>query len=213
MTTQPAADEDTGRSTSLVRLLVGVVVGALVATVVPWSSVVAAVLAAWATVATVFVVWTWAVITPMDADDTASHATREEPTRAGAHLIVLAAAVVALVGVAVVLLDHEVGKLSPTIAVLSSVIASWAALNTVFTLRYARMYLEGGAGGIVFHQDEPPVYTDFAYVALTIGMSFAVSDPDLTNSRMRRTALFHALLSYLFGTVIIAVVVNIVAAL
>lgn len=213
MTTQPPEGVADGRSTSLVRLLVGLVAGVLVATIVPWSSVVTAMLAAWATVATVFVVWTWAVITPMGADDTATHATREEPTRAGAHLIVLTAAVVALVGVTVVLLDHQVGKLAPTAAILGSVIASWAAINTVFTLRYARMYFEGTDGGVDFHQDESPVYTDFAYLALTIGMSFAVSDPDLQTSALRRVALFHALLSYLFGTVIIAVVVNIVAAL
>ena len=212
MTTQPA-DDDSGRSSSLVRLLAGVAVGTAVAIVVPWSSVVAAVLAGWAAAATVFVAWTWIVITPMDADDTASHATREEPSRTGAHLIVIAAAVVALVGVAVVLLNHEVGKLSPTVAILSSVIASWAAINTVFTLRYARLYFDGEDGGVDFHQDEAPMYTDFAYLALTIGMSFAVSDPDLQTSALRRVALFHALLSYLFGTVIIAVVVNIVAAL
>ena len=213
MTTQPPEGTDDGRSTSLLRLLVGLVAGVLVATLVPWSSFVTALLAAWAAVATVFAVWTWAVITPMDAVDTATHATREEPTRAGAHLIVLTAAVVALVGVTVVLLDHQVGKLSPTVAILGSVTASWVAINTVFTLRYARMYFEGTDGGVDFHQDESPVYTDFAYLALTIGMSFAVSDPDLQTSALRRVALFHALLSYLFGTVIIAVVVNIVAAL
>ena len=65
---------------------------------------------------------------------------------------------------------------------LASVVASWAAIHTVFALRYARMYLTDGAGGIDFHQDEPPRYTDFAYVAVTVGMSFAISDTDLGSS-------------------------------
>ena len=197
-------------SSSLVRLLVGVVAGVVVGTVIGWSSV-AAVLAAWATVAAVFVVWTWFVVGPMGPDDTASHATREEPTRFGAHVVVVAAALVTLVGVVLVLVDDEIGTLLPTVAVLASVLTSWAAIHTVFALRYARMYLTDGARGIDFHMDSPPRYTDFAYVALTVGMSFAISDTDLGSSAMRRTALVHALLSYLFGTVIIALLVNLVA--
>src|SRR3954471_8162851 len=129
------------RSSSIVRLLVGAVAGVAVAAAVSWTSVVAAVLAGWATVAAVFVVWTWAVCAPMDADETAAHSTREEPTRVGAHVVVLAAAVVTLASVVVVLVQKNIGQLLPTIAVLSSVLASWAAIHTVFALRYARMYL------------------------------------------------------------------------
>ncbi|KQY46962.1 DUF1345 domain-containing protein [Cellulomonas sp. Root137] len=199
-------------SSSLVRLLVGVVAGLVVGTVIGWTSV-ASVLAAWATVAAVFVVWTWGVVGPMGPDDTASHATREEPTRFGAHVVVVAAALVTLVGVVLVLVDKEIGQLLPTVAVLTSVLASWAAIHTVFALRYARMYLTDGARGIDFHMTEPPRYTDFAYVAVTVGMSFAISDTDLGSSAMRRTALVHALLSYLFGTVIIALLVNLVASM
>ena len=58
-----------------------------------------------------------------------------------------------------------------------------------------------------------PDYVDFAYLALTIGMTFQVSDTDLTGKRVRRGALHHALLSYLFGTVIVAITVSSVAAL
>ena len=83
----------------------------------------------------------------------------------------------------------------------------------MFALRYARIDLSGGAGGIDFHTDEPPRYSDCAFVALTVGMSFAISDTDLASSTMRRTALAHALLSYLFGTVIIALLVNLVASI
>jgi len=197
----------------LARLGIGIVVGAVVAFVVAWSSPVVAVLAGWATTAVLFVVATWFAVGPMDAEQTAAHAVREEPTRAGAHLVVLAAALVSLVGVMVVLLGPDNGRALPTIAVIASVIGSWAAIHTVFALRYARMYFGGTPGGIDFHQDEDPQYSDFAYVAVTIGMSFAISDTDLESSAFRRTALPHALLSYLFGTVIIALVVSLVGGL
>jgi uncharacterized membrane protein len=64
-----------------------------------------------------------------------------------------------------------------------------------------------------FNQAERPDFRDFAYVALTIGMTFQVSDTDLQSSAMRATALRHALLSFLFGAVILAATVNLVAGL
>ena len=56
-------------------------------------------------------------------------------------------------------------------------------------------------------------YIDFAYLALTIGMTFQVSDTNLKTTSIRRTALRHALLSYAFGTLIIATTINLVAGL
>ena len=64
-----------------------------------------------------------------------------------------------------------------------------------------------------FNQDDPPRYTDFAYLAFTIGMTFQVSDTNLKTSEIRATALRHALLSYLFGSVILAATINLVAGL
>ncbi|GIG21540.1 hypothetical protein Cch01nite_22640 [Cellulomonas chitinilytica] len=197
----------------LARLGIGVVIGVAVALVVVWTSLVVAVLAGWATTAVLFVVSTWAVVGPMDSAQTSAHATREEPTRTGAHLVVVVGALVSLAGVTVVLVGPDDGDALPTLAVVASVVASWAAIHTVFALRYARMFFGGTPGGIDFHQDEPPRYTDFAYVAVTIGMSFAISDTDLESSAFRRAALAHAMLSYLFGTVIIALVVTLVGGL
>ncbi len=62
------------------------------------------------------------------------------------------------------------------------------------------------------HADHPD-YRDFAYLALTIGMTFQVSDIDLTAKPIRRLAIQHALLSYLFGAVIVALMINIVGSL
>lgn len=59
----------------------------------------------------------------------------------------------------------------------------------------------------------PPDDRDFAYVALTLGMTFQVSDTELQNSDIRATALRHALLSYVFGAVILAAAVNLIAGL
>jgi uncharacterized membrane protein len=88
---------------------------------------------------------------------------------------------------------------------------AWALVNTVYAFKYARMYfLDHREGGFDFKQQTPPTYSDFAYFAFTIGMSYAVSEIEPTSSDTRRKALLHALLSYLFGTVLIAVAINLV---
>jgi uncharacterized membrane protein len=102
---------------------------------------------------------------------------------------------------------------------VASVAVSWFVVHTLFTLHYALLYYTpaaaGGesAGGIGFNQHEQPRYTDFAYVAFTIGMAFQVSDTPLTTHSVRVTALRHALLSYLFGSLILAATVNLIASL
>ena len=68
-------------------------------------------------------------------------------------------------------------------------------------------------GGIDFKSDAKPKYSDFAYVAFTLGMTYQVSDTDLQSPVMRATALRHALISYVFGAVIIAATINLVAGL
>jgi Protein of unknown function (DUF1345) len=86
-------------------------------------------------------------------------------------------------------------------------------VHTVFTLRYARAFYAQPQGGIDFNEGDPPTYLDFAYLALTIGMTFQVSDTNLTSKGIRRIALVHAMFSYLFGVVIVGLVINVVASL
>lgn len=197
-----------------VRFGTALLVAALVGWLLSPDSVEAALLGGWAGAGLVFVTWTALVIVPMDPEATSEHAVREEPARSVAHLIVLLAAVASLAGVAVTLVGGVLGSGDITMAtVLASVVVSWACVHTVFALRYARAYYTAPAGGIDFHQSEPPRYTDFTYLAITVGMSFAVSDTDLASSAMRRVAQVHALLAYLFGTVVVALLINLVAGL
>ena len=91
---------------------------------------------------------------------------------------------------------------------VASVALAWATVHTLFTTRYARLYYTGPDGGIDFNEADPPRYADFAF---TIGMTFQVSDTDLGTNEVRRTALRHALLSYVFGAVVIATTINLVA--
>lgn len=96
---------------------------------------------------------------------------------------------------------------------IASIVLSWSVVHTVFALRYAKLYYDGEPGGVDFNDEDPPRYSDFVYLALTIGMTFQVSDTDLTVKPIRRTALRHALLSYVFGALIVAITINLIAGL
>lgn len=174
-------------------------------------------LVGWDVATLVYLVRAWMVIWPMDAEKTAQHAVRNDPTRRVAEVLLLVAALASLVSVGFVLARaaHTSGGselLRVGLGVLS-VVLSWTVVHTIFTLRYARLYYYGADGGIDFNQDEPPDYGDFAYVAFSIGMTFQVSDTSLSGREMRRTALKHALLSYLFGTGVLATTINLVASI
>jgi uncharacterized membrane protein len=174
-------------------------------------------LAGWDSAALVFTTWVWLAIRPMDSSETASHATREDPGRAATDLIVLIASVASLGAVGFVLVKASAasGEQQSLIAGLGvgSVALSWFTVHMLYTLRYARLYYTGEDGGVNFNQDAPPCYLDFAYVAFTIGMTFQVSDTDLEAPAIRHSALRHALLSYLFGAVILAATINLIAGL
>src|SRR3954447_12614693 len=164
----------------------------------------------------VFLISVWLRIGRADASSTARIARTEDASRTAAEAVLVAAGAASLVAVAFVLAQAghtgAPGRGLLTALAIGSVGLAWLSVHTVYVLRYARLYYTPPDGGIDFH-GEPPDYVDFAYLGLTIGMTFQVSDTELTGKRARRTALHHALLSYVFGTVIVAIMVSSVASL
>lgn len=161
--------------------------------------------------------WTWWRLWPMDADDTAAHASREDPSRAASRVILLVASVASLVAVGVLLVVAAQAKgtrqdLLAAFAVLS-VVLSWVAVHTIFALLYAEVHFTDPATGVDFPGPRPATYRDFAYLAFTIGMTYQVSDTGFQGTAIRSAALRHGLLSYLFGAVIIASTLNLVIGL
>lgn len=193
---------------------VEIIVGGVVSAFTFWQ---AATLIGWDVGALFLTVWIWWVVARLSPQESRSHATREDTSIQLAELIVLTAgvALLAAVGLALVRAANATGGTKASLIALGivSVTLSWGLVHTVFTLRYARTFYSQPVGGIDFNEEDPPNYLDFAYLALTIGMTFQVSDTNLRSKSIRRIALSHALLSYLFGAVIIALVINVVSSL
>jgi uncharacterized membrane protein len=199
---------------ALIAGAIGAVVAAVAAATEAWQTVP---LLGWATAALIWSGWTWLVVLRLDAEETGRFATREEPHRAATDLLLISASIASLVAVGLgVVKASDVSGTDRFVllgAGVVSIAASWGVVHTVFALRYAALYFTGGVGGIDFNQEEPPTYADFAYVAFTIGMTYQVSDTDLETRAIRHTALRHALLSFVLGTVIIATTINLAAGL
>jgi uncharacterized membrane protein len=204
----------TARRRLAVALVVGAVAGAASLLRLPPD---VAVLVGWDTATLCYLAWLWPSVWWLDAEGTARHASREDPSRAVTDLLLLCASVASLLAVGMVLMraGDSAGAAKVWLASLAvvSVLLSWASVHTTYVLRYARLYYSGPEGGIDFKQRPPPRMRDFAYVGFTVGMTFQVSDTDVRDPDIRATVLRHALLSYLFGTVIIAVTINLVAGL
>jgi uncharacterized membrane protein len=171
----------------------------------------------WGVAALVIILVVWIRIYPMNAEQTKANARSEDFSRQTADLAVLIASVASLGAIAYTVAragnSHGVTKGLLIALALAVVSLSWLTVHTLYLVRYGDQYYSDPIGGIEFNDDEPPDYRDFAYLALTIGMTFQVSDTTLKSKAMRRLAIRHALLSFLFVAVIGALTINTVGAL
>lgn len=204
----------TARTRLLTALLAGVIAGTICAMT---GATKYAPLIIWDVVVFVYGIWVWLAVWPMNAAETKSHAVSENPGRALADAFLLFASVASIAAVVVLLIDASnsegIKKVVSICLGLASIILSWAMVHTVYMLKYARSYYGQPEGGIDFNEKDSPSYQDFAYMAFTLGMTFQVSDTALMTKELRKTVLKHALLSYVFGTVIIATTINTLASL
>lgn len=195
-------------------LAVGAVATVITGAVGSWDY---ALVVGWIAAALTYNLWVWARIARLDADGTENNATREDPSRGLADILLVLASIGSLAIVAFVLMRaaHIAGPGRAVLGALAiaGVALSWMLIHTLFTLRYAFLYYDDTPGGVDFNQKEAPDYGDFAYLSFTLGMTYQVSDTALSSREFRRTALRHALLSYLFGAVILATVINLIAGL
>ncbi|PYG99931.1 DUF1345 domain-containing protein [Arthrobacter stackebrandtii] len=171
----------------------------------------------WTVAALIYNAWVWLKIAPMDATQTAIHAMEEDPGRNISDLLILLAALGSLAAVVLVMVGSKdvggQGRLLLALLAMTCTAMSWLMVHTVFTLRYAEIYYSGEPGGIGFNQDEPPQYMDIAYMAFSVGMTYQVSDTNITTRAMRSAVFRHSLLAFVFGTGILATTINLVVSL
>ncbi|HEV3411228.1 MAG TPA: DUF1345 domain-containing protein, partial [Puia sp.] len=146
-------------------------------------------------------------------------AKQEDAGRIVVFGIVLAATIGSLMGVMILLGSKAflLGKGVETFIYITGVICSWFLLHTIFAYRYALLYYgdhpldpDLHTVGLQIPNELWPDYLDFAYFSFVIGMTFQVSDIEISSRTIRRVALMHGILSFLFNTVIVALTINVV---
>jgi uncharacterized membrane protein len=135
----------------------------------------------------------------------------------GRFLILLVTALGAFASIAAIVFELGASHHSvPELALATVTIAlSWAAVHTTFALHYAHDYYRGAKpGGLQFpsgDQHEHADYWDFVYFSFVIGMTAQVSDVGITDKTIRRTATAHGIISFVYNTALVALMVNIAA--
>ncbi|NIX75595.1 DUF1345 domain-containing protein [Microvirga terricola] len=134
-------------------------------------------------------------------------------------ILTMTAAIASLVAIMVELYgihDDKSGWQAFRLAVAAfTILCSWFFMHTIFAIHYAHEYY-GDAGerqGLNFPHHSKPDYWDFMYFAVNLGAAAQTSDVMIVTKRMRRLALAHSILAFLFNTTILALAVNVGAGL
>ncbi len=172
----------------------------------------------------VMLMWYATVIVRAGPAETMRHASAEDPGRNWAFVITLVAVAFGFFS-AFAVLGHGTqdlpAKYQPTVVILgfAAVALGWLLIHTVFVFRYARLYYRDrdrnrqSDRGLNFPGGEDPGYLDLAYFSLVVGMTFQVSDVQVTARNVRAVVLLQGLISFFYYTSLVALVVNIVSGL
>ena len=200
---------------ALGRLLLGVVAGGLAAAVIPGRvGGPLRTVAAWDAGAVLLLILVWRIILNAGPEDTARRAAAEDVGRSFVWAVVVLGSTVSIFAATVALRNARAmapqAERELVLLCLLAVATAWFLCHTAYTTRYAHLYYrdDGDLGGLGFPGTEMPCLLDFAYYAFTIGMCFQVSDVTVTQHRMRRATLGHAVLSFAFNTAVLALALN-----
>jgi len=200
---------------ALGRLLLGAAMGGLAAALIPGEvGGPLRTVAGWDVAALVLLALVWRIILRASPEETARRAAAEDVGRSFVWAVVVLASTVSILAATVAL--KNVRTMAPraeqelVLLCLLAVVTAWILCHTTYTVRYAHLYYrdDGDLGGLGFPGTEMPCLLDFAYYAFTVGMCFQVSDVTVTQHRMRQATLGHALLSFVFNTLVLALALN-----
>lgn len=181
----------------------------------------------WLTYALSSLTLSWITILTSHPAEVKHDAHAQDSSRTLVFLFAVAAALASLFAI-VILLKGSAENMKQDLAnqiiiPFACVISSWWLVHTVFTLRYAHFYYcdmekddkhkKIKPGGLTFPEENEPDYLDFTYFAFVIGMTFQVSDVQITSKKIRRLAWMHGVLSFAFNTIIVALTINIISGL
>ncbi|HEY2581676.1 MAG TPA: DUF1345 domain-containing protein [Mucilaginibacter sp.] len=183
------------------------------------------ILVTWISFALMVIIQDWMIILISHPREVRKIAKLQDSSRTTIFLFVLGSSLVSLVAIVFLLKSskvHSGGAFHGHILLaITAVIVSWWLVHTIFTLLYAHLYYDTDTdagetrmiGGLEIPGNDEPDYLDFVYFSFVIGMTFQVSDIQISSRNIRRFALLHALMSFAFNTAILALSINVISGL
>jgi len=211
--------------TSVHKLLISVAVAAIAYLVIPFDTPTPLphIIFSWDIFCVLMLITTWITFYTTPSKRIREQARKEDGTRVVIFFVVLIATCISLLAVILILISKASTSTQKALALptaIACMFLSWSLVHTIFTIRYAHLYYadhekvkENPAGGLDFPGEDHPDFVDFAYFSFTLGMTFQVSDVEISARRIRRLAFWHGLLSFGYNATIIALTVNVIAGL
>ena len=181
------------------------------------------VVAAWCAFALSYIITSWLVMFSRSIEEIKKLAQKDDGSGAFVVIFTIVASFAAMVTVLMLVMASKTEDKNEVLRVVmcfSSVMLSWFLVHTIFTFHYAHLYYDTAKDnksvlheGLDFPSDEDPDYLDIAYFSFVVGMTFQVSDVEVTNKKMRRLVLLHGLIAFVLNTFVVALTINFIAGL
>jgi len=174
----------------------------------------------WDAFALTYIVLSWTVFFTSTTEHITKKARKDDGGKIFVFFIVIFASFASMITVVILVTSNNnisVNEVAYLPIIISGILLSWTMVHTTFCFHYAHLYYDNKVGtntnleGLKFPNEEHPDYIDFAYFSFVIGMTFQVSDVQITTRKIRRLALFHSLLSFALNTFVVALTINLIA--
>ena len=176
----------------------------------------------WDVFALSYITTSWIVFFTSTIEHITKKARNEDGGKLFVFFIVIFSSIASMITVAVLVTKKDSLGMEEAVylpIIIGGILLSWTLVHTTFCFHYAHLYYDQGYGtdnnaeGLEFPKEKHPDYIDFAYFSFIIGMTFQVSDVEISSRKIRRLALFHSLLAFILNTFVVALTINLIAGL
>ncbi len=178
----------------------------------------------WDVYALSYCITSWIVFFARTCTQIRQHAREEDGSRIFVYLVIMLSSFASLFTVLLLISSDDLKDTTPYVYVpvaILGMLLSWMMVHITFAFHYAHLFYDDDedgnshkhAGGLNFPNENKPDYLDFAYFSFIIGMTFQVSDVEVTSRKLRRLVLLHSLLAFGLNTFVVALTINLIAGL
>lgn len=176
----------------------------------------------WDIFALAYIITSWIVFFTSTTEHITKKARKDDGGKIFVFFIILVASFASMITVAILVVSKDALGMKEVIylpIIIGGILLSWTLVHTTFCFHYAHLYYDNEKGtdknaeGLEFPNENQPDYIDFAYFSFIIGMTFQVSDVEISSRKIRRLSLFHSLLAFMLNTFVVALTINLIAGL